>query len=101
MAEHWSELKSPANNKYKVLAEAAQRGMKIRFDILYKAKGGWADLENELGQKESEYIRKYLPPLNFQIPKADNWKSYTINPRAQIITLDEIIKEKGVWSHEL
>ena len=27
---------------------------------------------------EGEYIRKYRPILNTQIPKADNWRSYDV-----------------------
>ena len=27
---------------------------------------------------EGEYIRKYRPVLNTQIPKADNWRSYDV-----------------------
>lgn len=34
-----------------------------------------------------------MPPLNYQIPKEEDWNSYTINERAKIITLEEALKE--------
>ena len=33
-----------------------------------------AAIEEEIGEKEGEFIRRYLPPLNYQIPKAENWR---------------------------
>jgi len=30
----------------------------------------------EIGEKEGEYIRKYKPILNTQIPKAEDWNKY-------------------------
>lgn len=34
----------------------------------------------EIGEKEGEYIRQYLPILNTQIPKEEDWRSYDTNP---------------------
>ena len=69
MAEHWVATSKPKNNKYKVLAEARKRNMKVRFDVLYRAKSQTKEeIENEIGEKEGYYIRKYMPPLNNQIP---------------------------------
>ena len=34
----------------------------------------------EIGEKEGEYIRQYLPILNTQIPKEDDWHSFDTNP---------------------
>jgi len=31
-------------------------------------------IEEEIGEKEGEFIRRHLPPLNYQIPKAENWR---------------------------
>jgi len=60
-----------------LLAEARSRYRTIRFDILYSASdAGEAILEEELGKMEGEYIRAYRPPLNTQIPKAENWRQY-------------------------
>ena len=49
-------------------------------------------IEEELGEKEGEFIRELKPVLNTQIPKADNWRSYEINENASTITLSEILQ---------
>ena len=49
-------------------------------------------IEEELGEKEGEFIRELKPALNTQIPKADNWRSYEINKSASTITLAEILQ---------
>ena len=61
--------------------------------MLYVARSWYSsEIEDEIGQKEGEYIRKYRPALNTQIPKADNWRSYEINEIASTITLSEILQ---------
>jgi hypothetical protein len=32
----------------------------------------------EIGQKEGELIRQHLPPLNTQIPKETNWRTWEV-----------------------
>ena len=77
MAQHLIEIKKQSELKYTLLAEARSRYRAIRFDILYSASdAGEAILEEELGKMEGEYIRAYRPPLNTQIPKAENWRQY-------------------------
>mgnify|MGYP006864456020 FL=1 len=49
-------------------------------------------IDEELGEKEGEFIRELNPALNTQIPKADNWRSYDINKAASTITLSEILQ---------
>ena len=49
-------------------------------------------IEEELGEKEGEFIREIKPVLNTQIPKADNWRRYEINEIASTITLSEILQ---------
>ena len=34
-------------------------------------------IDEEIGMREGELIRKYLPALNSQIPDKDNWRKYT------------------------
>ena len=51
------------------------------------------DITEEIGQKEGEYIREYMPCLNTQIPKVENWNFFDINQKARTITFSEIIKE--------
>ena len=60
---------------YEILAEASRRGHRIRFCVLYAAHSTTpAAIEEEIGEKEGEFIRRHLPPLNYQIPKAENWR---------------------------
>lgn len=47
--------------------------------------------ENELGEREGKYIRKYMPILNYQIPNKDNYHKYTVNKTVKEITLEELI----------
>ena len=97
MAQHWADITVPQGkeHKYQVLAEAKNRGHKIRFLRLYEAKSSSEqELIEELGSKEGQYIRAKLPPLNTQIPREDDWRSYTINKSASTITLNDIIKLK-------
>ena len=67
--------------KYRIIQEAQRNGHPITFDVLYYAKSkGRANRMAEIGEKEGEYIRQYLPILNTQIPKEDDWHSFDTNP---------------------
>lgn len=92
LVEHLLELDAPRQrtNKYIVLNEARKSGHRISFDVMYHAT---SNSEKEIGIKESELINKLLPPLNYQIPKMDNFRNFTTNPKALTITLEEILKE--------
>ena len=93
MAEHWGAMGNPKENKYKVLAEAKRRNYSVRFNVLYTAKSKTrAEIEEEIGEREGYYIRLYQPPLNTQIPKEENWRSYTVNRGALNISLDDIME---------
>lgn len=62
------------------MAEAQRKGHTISFDVLYRARAtNYYATRSEIGTKEGEYIRKYRPMLNTQIPKADNWNNYDYN----------------------
>ncbi len=62
------------------MAEAKRKGHAITFDVLYNARSQTAaDIEQEIGEKEGEYIRQYQPLLNAQIPKAEDWQKYDKN----------------------
>ena len=51
----------------------------IEFDVLYYAKGiDKEEIAEEIGQKEGELIRQHLPPLNTQIPKESNWRTWEV-----------------------
>ena len=94
MAQHWADITVPhgKEHKYQVLAEAKNKGHKIRFLRLYEAKSSSEqELIEELGSKEGQYIRAYLPPLNTQIPCEDDWRSYTTNNSASTVSLYDIL----------
>ena len=60
------------------MAEKQRRGCTINFDVMYYAKGeDYDSIDEEIGMREGELIRKYLPALNSQIPDKDNWRKYT------------------------
>lgn len=59
------------------MAEAKRKGHRVNFDVLYDAKSrNRVDKMVEIGEKEGEFIRKYQPVLNTQIPKEDDWHQY-------------------------
>ena len=92
IAEHRVGIGLRSEHKYEILQEAMSHGYDIKFDVLYYAKSKrTADLTEELGQKESEYIRLYRPVLNTQIPKADDWRKYSINKNAASVSLADIL----------
>lgn len=43
---------------------------------MYDSRAADADIDNEIGEKEAEYIRKYQPALNSQLPKVENWGNF-------------------------
>lgn len=82
------------SHKYDVIREAVGRKIIVEFDLLYKAKEiDEEKVQEEIGIKEGELIRKYMPPLNYQIPKEENYKRYNIQRTAKTITLDEIMAD--------
>lgn len=97
ISEHMAEIKyvdSKSANKYKVLAQAQRTGHQITFDVLYYSPFTIGnDMLDDIGYREGEYIRKYLPFLNTQIPKECDYKKYDYNKRAKYITLDSILYE--------
>ena len=96
LAQHWVGIQTESSRKYRILAEAHRHKHSINFDVLYDARERLPMLlEEELGTKEGEFIRARMPPLNKQIPKADNWRSYQINETANTITLSEILQQQN------
>lgn len=63
----------------------------MNFDVLYYAKSrSKVDKMVEIGEKEGEFIRKYQPILNTQIPKEDDWHQYdtqTVDAKAVLESL--------------
>lgn len=96
VAQHYAGIQLKTERKYCILAEAQKKGHAINFDVLYRAKQTrHAAITQEIGELEGEYIRRYSPALNTQIPKTDNWRNYEINKSASTITLSEILQQQN------
>ena len=79
VAHHYVGIKRGSERKYRILAEAQRKGQKVVFDVLYYAKSEkMKDIENEIGEKEGEFIRNHRPILNTQIPKAEDWHKWDV-----------------------
>lgn len=79
VAQHYVGIKSQSELKYRILAEAQRKGHKIGFDVLYYAtESGYNAVKDEIGTKEGEYIRKYKPALNTQIPKETDYRTFNV-----------------------
>lgn len=81
------------SHKYKIFNQAIQQGMNIYFDVIQLCND-----EEELGNEEGKQIRFWQPILNYQIPKEENYHSYTVNRKAKYISLDEILRDGQVCS---
>ena len=93
MAEHWASMTKPTENKYIVLSEAKRRKYNVRFDVLYSAKSQTREeIEEEIGEREGFYIRKFMPSLNYQIPNEGDWRTFTTQKGALNISLDQIMR---------
>ena len=82
------------SHKYKILNLAQIMGYTVRFDVLYHSSTIGENADEEIGKKEAELINKYLPSLNYQIPKLLDYRHYTINKKASTITLMQILGER-------
>lgn len=95
VAEHYVGIKKETEKKYRILAEVQRKGHPVEFDVLYDAKGKrYVEIEEEIGRKEGELIRQYLPVLNTQIPKAENWRKWDVNTVDAKKILQEMIEIK-------
>ena len=89
VANHYVGIKRGSERKYRILAEAQRKGQKIGFDVLYYTKSErMRDIVNEIGEKEGEFIRKYRPILNTQIPKEEDWHKWDV----QEVDAREVLK---------
>ena len=87
VAQHMAEIEFPQKqHKYQILAKAREQGYSIDFDVMC-----YGETEDDIGRAEARLIRKYRPLLNYQIPKEDNYHSFTVNRRAKWVTLEEIL----------
>lgn len=93
IANHLREIETNSkSNKYRVLRQAQEAGHKINFDVMYYSLLLEDQIEQDIGEKEGELIRQYLPPLNQQIPKKEDFRKYEVNKSAKYISLKEIIE---------
>lgn len=84
--------KKKVAHKYIVFNLAQFMGYQINFSPIYYASSiGDKEMQDEIGFKEGELIRANLPPLNYQIPKEEDYHKYTVNKKAETITLMEIL----------
>ncbi len=95
IANHLVQIETNSkSNKYRVLGQAIAAGRKINFDVMYYSPLLLEqEIEEDIGNKEGELIRQYLPPLNYQIPKKENFRKYECNKKAMTITLQEITEK--------
>lgn len=75
------------SHKYEVMRDALIFSCSVGFDLLE----GDLDDDQLLGEREGYWIRYYLPPLNYQIPKEEDYHKYTVNRNAMKITFKEIM----------
>ena len=75
IAEHILKINLPDEHKYIILNEAKDH-CNIEFDVLYNVKYDFfSDEDQQLNEKEAEYIAFFQPPLNTQIPDGKgHWK---------------------------
>lgn len=79
VAQHYVGIKCQSELKYRILSEVQRKGHSINFDVLYYAtRQGHYSIDDEIGEKEGEYIREYKPLLNTQIPKVEDWRLFDI-----------------------
>lgn len=80
VAYHYVGIQTGSEKKYRLLSEIQRNGHKIEFDVLYYAQGASAEvIREEIRSKEGEFIRQYLPVLNTQIPRAEDWHKWNTN----------------------
>ena len=78
IAQHMVGIKTESEKKYSILAASKRLGHSINFDVMYyAAQKKYNDITEEIGAKEGELIRQYMPMLNTQIPTAENWRKFT------------------------
>ena len=78
IAQHIVEINRERGKKYIILAENKRHGHSINFDVIYYATNSEYDaITEEIGEKEGELIREFMPMLNTHSPDKDNWRKYT------------------------
>lgn len=80
VAQHYVGIQAGTEPKYRILDALSAKTHAITFDVMYDAKEWQQDaITEEIGQKEGELIRQYLPILNTQIPKEEDWHKFEVH----------------------
>ena len=80
LAQPWVGINTESERKYRILSEAKNNGHTVSFGVLHYAEELLPlRLDEELGEKEGEFIRAYRPILNTQIPKAEDWHKWNVS----------------------
>lgn len=88
IAEHMYAIESnDPGHKYQVMKQALIAGYKVEVKKIQRC-----DVKNNIGDLEGIWIRHYMPPLNYQIPKENDYQHFTIQNTAKTITLEELLK---------
>lgn len=94
IAQHISYILIPDNsNKYFLLHAARKSNLTIKFDVIYRLTADMDQntIDQAIGVKEGEAIRKEKPLLNYQIPNEEDYHTYTVNRSAKKLTFDELL----------
>lgn len=91
-----------SGKKYQILATARDiYHLSIEYSVLYYSKEkSELRIDNDIGELEGIYIRQYLPCLNTQIPKEENWHKYTINRITDVSDVDMMLRMIGLETLE-
>ena len=81
VSQHYVGIRKGSERKYRIIDEVQRKtGCPVGFDVLYYAKAQTPrGIEEEIGEKEGEFIREHRPILNTQIPKAEDWHRWEIS----------------------
>lgn len=94
IANHMACIENPEKcHKYIILNQAYQKNLKIQFDVAYYSYGKTEEeIKQDIGKEESRLIRRFKPALNYQIPREEDYTHFSVNKRAKIVSLEEILR---------
>lgn len=95
VAEHYVGIRKGSEKKYRLIAEAQRKGCSVEFDVLHYTRGGTErEIYEDIGRKEGELIRKFMPPLNTQVPHEDDWRKHDVK-KMDVEQIRKYFIEKG------
>lgn len=94
LSAHMANTEFDKAHKYQILRQARDRGLRIQFNPIYYSQAITEQMiDDDIGYKEAEEIRRHLPPLNYQLPLLDNYHRFEVNKRANTIQLSDILNQ--------